>query len=100
MIPSIEDILRMLLAEEIGTARAAQWINTHIEGAAERAGSLSLREHMAGLALQGLCANPGGPFQRDEASGWALTNCNEDNVALTAIAMADATIRQLEKAAA
>lgn len=53
MIPSIEDILAMLLAGECAKEQALQWINRHVEMASE---SDALRDHFAGLALQGVLA--------------------------------------------
>ena len=55
--------------------------------------SVSLRDHFAGLALQGLCANPGGPFQANCRTGWGFVNCSADDVADTAYLMADAMLK-------
>ena len=54
---------------------------------------LSKRDHFAGQALQGLCANPGGPFQASSLSGWTLVNCTLDQVAEEAYRLADAMLR-------
>jgi len=55
VIPIIEDILRMLLAGDIDQAQAQAWIDRHIELAAEVDG---LRDHFAGLAMQGAFTSP------------------------------------------
>ena len=59
--------------------------------------SVSLRDHFAGLALQGLCANPGGPFQANCRTGWGFVNCAADDVADTAYLMADAMLKAREQ---
>lgn len=53
------------------------------------------RAYFAAKALQGLCANPGGPFQSNGFSGWGHVNCTNDDVAALATALADATLLQL-----
>ena len=45
--------------------------------------------------MQGLCANPGGPFQANRVSGWGFCNCAEDDVAAAARNLADALLRAL-----
>lgn len=57
---------------------------------------MSLRDAFGIAALQGLCANPGGPFQANNQCGWALTNCTYDNVAAVAWEMANAMLRTRE----
>lgn len=54
---------------------------------------MSLRDAMAIAALQGLCANPGGPFQACDQSGWRIVNCTFDQIADEAYGMADAMLR-------
>ncbi len=54
---------------------------------------MSLRDAAALKAMQGLCANPGGPFQENGRSGWGLVNCTLDDVATTAYALADAMLK-------
>ena len=54
--------------------------------AACEADALSFRDIAALNAMQGLCANPGGPFQENGRSGWGLVNCTLDDVATTAYA--------------
>lgn len=49
MIPDIHAILEMIRAGECTVQQALQWINQHMENA-------DLRDHFAGLALQGLIA--------------------------------------------
>lgn len=53
---------------------------------------ISVRDHFAGLALQGLCANSGGPFQASARQGWAMANCHEADIASVAYALADAML--------
>ncbi len=54
---------------------------------------MTLRDYFAAKALQGLCANPGGPFQASSREGWAYANCSENDVALVAYQLADAMLR-------
>lgn len=67
-------------------------------GDANTAGFVKLgitrRDWLAGLAMQGLCANPGGPFQANASCGWSLVNCSIENVAAVAYAIADAMIAE------
>jgi len=51
MIPSIETIAEDLAAGRISTAQATAWLYRHAEGEASE-----LRDHFAGLALQGQIA--------------------------------------------
>lgn len=53
---------------------------------------MTLREWFAGMALAGLCANPGGPIQANGMSGWGFTNCDALNVADVATGLADAML--------
>jgi hypothetical protein len=62
----------------------------------ERSG-MTLRAFIATKAMQGLLANPGGPIQQNDITGWGLTNTRAEGVAKTACAMADALIAELEK---
>ena len=55
---------------------------------------MTLRQYYAGQALAGLCANPGGPFQKNDVNGWGLTNCTETKVALACLDLADALIAE------
>lgn len=48
----------------------------------------------AGQALQGLCANPGGPFQANGMGGWGPANCTIDQIADTAYELANAMIKR------
>ena len=61
---------------------------------------MSLRDHFAGLALQGLCANPGGPYQANGMNGWSIVNCTYDDLAGHAYELADAMIRARDGGAA
>lgn len=58
---------------------------------------MTLRDYFAAKALQGLCANPGGPFQHSPATGWGLTNCTLDDVSSLAVNLADSLIAELNK---
>lgn len=42
---------------------------------------MTLLDWMAGQALAGLCANPGGPIQANGSTGWGFTNCDQQYVA-------------------
>ncbi len=57
---------------------------------------MALRDYFAAKALQGLTANPGGPIQANDRSGWDMVNCDANNVATLAYAMADAMLRARE----
>lgn len=50
------------------------------------------RMTMATQILAGLAANPGGPFQANDRSGWSLTNCDENQVAGVAVGLADSLL--------
>lgn len=58
---------------------------------------MSLRDWFAGLALQGLLANSGGPVQRHNERGWDFVNCELKEVAYTAYAVADAMLKAREE---
>lgn len=49
----------------------------------------NLRDWFAGMALQGLLANPGGPIQANGMSGWGWTNCDQRDVVQAAFGIAD-----------
>ena len=49
---------------------------------------LTIREHFASLALQGLCAN----YLRENVSGWS-----NKTYAVEAVSLADALIEELER---
>jgi hypothetical protein len=51
------------------------------------------RDVLAKAAMQGLCANPGGPFQANGHNGWAIVNCTVDDIANTAYDIADAMLK-------
>ncbi|MGL6208706.1 MAG: hypothetical protein ACRC14_02610 [Paracoccaceae bacterium] len=40
-------------------------------------------------AMQALCANPGGPVQANQYTGWNFVNCQSDGVAKVALSLAD-----------
>lgn len=56
----------------------------------------TLRDYFASKALQGLCANPGGPFQANDMSGWAIVNCELDDIAKESYKLADAMLKARE----
>ena len=56
---------------------------------AEHSPGLSIRDWFAGMALQGLLANPSGPIQANGMSGWGWTNCDQRNVVQAAFGIAD-----------
>lgn len=58
---------------------------------------MTLRQHYAGLAMQGLLANPGGPYQANRTSGWGLVNVTHETLARECRYMADALIAEPEK---
>lgn len=57
---------------------------------------MTLRDYFAAKALQGLCANPGGPFQHNDMSGWAIVNCELDDIANESYKLADAMLKARE----
>ncbi len=54
---------------------------------------MSLRDYFAAKAMQGLCANSGGPFQSNSRSGWGLVNCTNDQISEAAYLLSDAMLR-------
>lgn len=58
---------------------------------------MSLRDYLAGKVLQGLVANPGGPFQANDMSGWGLVNCTLADVVAVAYKTADAALVERSK---
>jgi hypothetical protein len=73
-----------------GTANIASEYFNEVSG-------MSIRDWFAGQALAGLCANPGGPFQANGMSGWAITNCTVGDIANLAVEIADAMIAARQK---
>ena len=57
MIPSIEDVLQMLLDGNIDKQQALFYIDQHMENVAN--GAADLRDHFAGLSMQGFIAARG-----------------------------------------
>jgi hypothetical protein len=55
---------------------------------------MTMRNYFAAKALAGLCANPGGPFQRNDQSGWGLVNCDEGAIARACYLLADAMLKE------
>lgn len=58
----------------------------------EEFNGMPLRDYFAAKVVAGLCANPGGPYQQSNQSGWTLVNCTLDQVAEEAYRLADAMI--------
>lgn len=57
---------------------------------------ITLRQHFAGLAMQGFCANPS-VFAPNGMRGWGLVNTTEENLTNYALVMADALLAELSK---
>jgi hypothetical protein len=55
---------------------------------------MTMRDYFAAKALAGLCANPGGPFQANGTSGWAIVNCSVLDVARECYGLADALLAE------
>ena len=58
----------------------------------DQGGGLTKRELFAAMAMQGLLANPEGPYQANNRSGWGLVNCTQQNIADESVSMADALL--------
>lgn len=58
---------------------------------------MTLRDYFAAKVLQGLCANPGGPFQRNEMSGWDIVNCKYEDIVKMAYGIADTMLAERSK---
>ena len=87
--------LRLPEALDAEIRAAAEWTGRSVNGEITHRlkASGSPRDGFAGQALQGLCANPGGPFQSNSNSGWGIVNCTPDEVAEMAYRLADAMLR-------
>lgn len=59
---------------------------------------MTLRDWFAGLAMQGLLANPGGPIQANGMSGWNWCNCSPEDAVNLAYSIADAMLKAREGA--
>ena len=57
---------------------------------------MALRDYFAAKAMQGLCANPGGPFQQSDQCGWTIVNCTTAQIAEEAYGLADAMLAARE----
>jgi len=53
---------------------------------------------LASQILSGLVANPGGPYQANDRSGWGLCNCDESQVVGTAVGLAECLLAANESA--
>ena len=62
------------------------------DGATLSYAGITLRDYFAARAMAGLVANPGGPFQRCESSGWTMVNCDQLHVAKECYRLADAML--------
>jgi hypothetical protein len=62
MIPTIEAIVEDLLDGSISKQQALAWLFQHAEGSANE-----LRDHFAGLAMQGICASGPGCHMTNDA---------------------------------
>lgn len=58
---------------------------------------MTLRDWFAGLAMQGLLANPGGPIQANGMSGWNWCNCSPEDAVNLAYSIADAMLKAREE---
>jgi hypothetical protein len=54
---------------------------------------MTLRDYFAGKVIEGLCANPGGPVQGNDRTGWGFVNCTTDGIASDVYALADAMLK-------
>ena len=89
-----KDLPAMPIVRESGHpyhANSIAWENSPLTS------GLTKREHFAGLAMQGLLANPGAVLQASGQSGFAWCNCNDEQMAQLAIDCADALLAQLDK---
>lgn len=77
MIPDIETILEDLVAGRISTEQATAWLYRHTEGVES-----DLRDHFAGLAMQG-----------DFSSHSESSQASKEYIAMHAYKMADAMLR-------
>ncbi len=65
MIPTIEQIIQDVWSGVISKEQAIAWIEQHIANASDGMQE-DLRDHFAGLALQGICASgPSANFTND-----------------------------------
>lgn len=58
---------------------------------------LTKRELIAAMVMQGLAANPGGPWQANNQNGWALANCTLEDFAEVCTDAANALLAELAK---
>lgn len=55
---------------------------------------MTMRQYYKAAVMQGLCANPGGPFQQNSQSGWALVNSSFHQLSIEAGELADAMLAE------
>lgn len=58
---------------------------------------MTKREECAMRAMQGLLANPGGPVQSSQMSGFNFCNCDASDIAKLSVSLADALLAELDK---
>lgn len=58
----------------------------------DASGGMTMRQYYKAAVMQGLCANPGGPFQSNSLSGWALVNSSFHQLSIEAGELADAML--------
>jgi hypothetical protein len=67
---------------------------TPIPAGADAIGGMTMRNFYKACVMQGLCANPGGPFQTNSQSGWGLVNTSHGMMAKIAGDIADAMLAE------
>lgn len=92
MIPTLEDIIRMLIAGECSPSQATAWLKAHEELDAERASDD--RRMVAAMVLQGFCANPA-VFAPNPNTGWGLVNSTDTQLAGYAVHVANCLLAAL-----
>lgn len=86
MIPSIETICEDLAAGKISVQQAIAWLHEHARGSANED-----RKYFAGMALQGLLANPS-VVASSGRTGWGVINCTDADLTSYALYLADKLI--------
>ena len=83
MIPDINQIIEGLLSGQYSREQAMEWIEQHLELACESGG---LRDHFAGLAMQGLLAG-------SMADGSPMVEGDDGRLSKAAFVIADAMLK-------